>query len=95
MLIFLRKELEEKGFVVTDVNVNQQVIRLYVWNDRTNEIVCSVESMNRLDYKIKTYKVDNITTEKVIELETSTYEQLINVMSEVLPILKDKGDSNG
>lgn len=90
MLLFLRKELEEKGFVVTDVDVSQQVIRLYVWNDNTNEIVCSVESMNRLDYKIKTYEVDNITTEKIIQLENATYEQLINTMSEVLPILKGK-----
>lgn len=89
MLLFLREELEEKGFVVTGVDVSQQDIRLYVWNDETNEIVCSVESMNRIDYKIKTYKVDNITTEKVIQLENATYEKLINVMSEVLPILKD------
>lgn len=90
MLLFLKDELEEKGFVVTAVDVNHQVIRLYVWNDQTNEIVCGIRSTNRIDYSIKTYEVDNITEEKKIILNNATYEELINTLGDILPILKER-----
>lgn len=93
MLLFLKNELDkEKGFVVNEVLLDNQIIRLLVWNDKTNELVCSIESYNRIDYIIRTYDFDNLTVNQTTKLINTTSEELEAELSKILPLFKREGN---
>ena len=84
MLLQLKEKLENKGFHVSATESENVIQILHVWNPQTNELTCTIESIDRVSYIIRTYGLDNLSEKDRIDLDNPTTVELENVLDKQL-----------
>lgn len=88
MMMFIKELFNESGFDVNYIEDDNQIVRVFVWNCETNELILSIESFNRVDYTIRTYGLDNLTENNRKELKNATSDMIRDAIGEIIPIVK-------
>lgn len=87
-MMFIKELFNESGFDVNYIEDDNQIVRVFVWNCETNELILSIESFNRVDYTIRTYGLDNLTENNRKELKNATSDMIRDAIGEIIPIVK-------
>ena len=84
MLLQLKEKLENKGFHVITTESENVIQILHVWNPQTDELTCTIETIDRVHYIIRTYELDNLSEKNRIDLDNPTTVALENALDKRL-----------